>query len=94
MDDKAFLERLSQYPPLKERFSRMIDIIENSAGDASLADDAEECIIQESRQMNKEILASWADNQSTKRASEFESRHQTVVKSGKKKSPGTAPSEI
>jgi len=59
MNDDLLIKQLSKYPELKARFSRYLDIVENTNGDVGLADLAEECLIRESRQMNHQWDDYW-----------------------------------
>jgi len=93
MEDDVLIKRLSKHPKLKARFTRYLDIIENTKGDVGLADLAEESIIEESRQMNQETLQMWAERQNAQQGKQVEERHRNVSKAGKKNCVGTAHSE-
>ena len=89
MEDKSnLLKRLSKYPALGKRLEEILDVIENTSGEVTLADTAELCIIKEGRQLNQEALTYWANRQSERQANAFEQRHEQVSKSGKKNSTG------
>ena len=54
-------QRLQLYPALRASVERMLQIVENQRGDAFLADDAEELVVQEMRRYGQEALQTWAE---------------------------------
>jgi hypothetical protein len=54
-------ERLQEYPELRARFEEMLAIVENADGDIVKADEAEERVIQELRQLGQSALQGWAE---------------------------------
>lgn len=48
-DDKLFISRLKQHPKLRKRMESLLDVVENTAGDYTKADDAERHVIEELR---------------------------------------------
>jgi len=54
-------ERLREYPELRARFEEMLAIVENADGDIVKADEAEERVIQELRQLGQSALQGWAE---------------------------------
>jgi hypothetical protein len=86
------IDRLNQYPKLCESVEAILNIVENSAGDCTKADDAEQHTIDELRQMGTAVLHSWADT--TAQQTEEISQNQEVKlhRNGKKKSVGIPPS--
>ena len=67
-------ERLKDLPEVRARFERMLDVIENAAGDIEKAAEAERRVIEELRQMGNEVLHGWADRQHQKKEKEFDSK--------------------
>jgi hypothetical protein len=63
-------ERLKEYPELKGKIEKMLEIIENSGGDVEKAAEAERRIIEEMRQMANEVLHGWARRQQQKKEEE------------------------
>lgn len=90
--DITLEQRLSQYPSLKNRIELLINIIEDSAGDCQKANEAEMRVIEELRQMGSEALHSWSEHKK-QTTEDFDKEHHTAIKSGKKNSGGTPPSE-
>jgi hypothetical protein len=81
-------ERLKDQPEFKARIERMLDVIENAAGDVEKAAEAERRVIEELRQMGNEVLHGWARRQQQKKEVEFNSKL-GVNRSEKKTSTGT-----
>jgi hypothetical protein len=65
-------ERLREYPELRARFEEMLAIVENADGDIVKADEAEERVIEELRQLGQSALQGWAERKQrhVQRASE------------------------
>lgn len=59
--ERRLEERLREYPELRARFEEMLGIVENADGDIVKADEAEERVIQELRQLGHEALQGWAE---------------------------------
>ena len=91
--DITLEHRLSRYPSLKNRIELLINIIEDSAGDYQKANEAEMRVIEELRQMGGEALHCWSEHKIEQASEDFNKDHSTTVKSGKKNSGGTPPSE-
>lgn len=54
-------ERLRAYPELRARFEEMVAIVENAEGDIVKADEAEQRVIEELRQLGQSALQGWAE---------------------------------
>lgn len=59
--ERTLEERLREYPELRARFAEMLAIVENAAGDIVKADEAEERVIQELRELGQSALQGWAE---------------------------------
>ena len=59
--ERTLEERLREYPELRARFEEMLAIVENADGDIVKADEAEERVIQELRQLGQSALQGWAE---------------------------------
>ena len=59
-ESQEFIEGLERHPELYERFKELLQIVENADGDALTADEAEERVVQEIRQLGHEALQAWA----------------------------------
>lgn len=60
-EEGSLEERLREYPELGARFEEMLAIVENADGDIVKADEAEERVIQELRQLGQSALQGWAE---------------------------------
>ena len=85
-------ERLKDQPEFKARVEKLLDVIENAAGDIEKAAEAERRVIEELRQMGNEVLHGWARRQQQKKEEEFASKA-GVNRKGKKTSTGTPGTE-
>jgi hypothetical protein len=84
---KNLEERLREYPDLYERISELVAVVENAAGDVVKADEAEQRVIEELRQIGQTALQSWAQRKQAQveRAAEADPQ---LVRKGKKVSSG------
>jgi hypothetical protein len=65
------------------RFERILEVIENSAGDVEKAAEAEQQVAEELRQMGNEVLHGWARRQEQKKENKFNNA-KGVNRKGKK----------
>ena len=79
------------HPEVRARFERMLDLIENAAGDVEKAAEAERRVTEELRQMGNEVLHGWARRQEQKKEDEF-NKKEGVYRKEKKTSSGTRDS--
>lgn len=92
MTDKEFLEKLEQFPDLKNRFKEILSISANSGKDLiTLADDAEMKVIEQMRQLGKETLQDWANTEALRIALNVKRQVPNAQKHVKKNSGGTPP---
>lgn len=75
MTAEQIANKLSKYPELLNRVERFLDIIDNKDGRTTLADDAEDCVIEEMRGLGKEILGKWGEDEEKR-------RNQLILESG------------
>jgi hypothetical protein len=68
---RSLEERLKDLPEVRARFERMLELIENAAGDVEKAAEAERRVTEELRQMGNEVLHSWAGRQEQKKEEKF-----------------------
>jgi hypothetical protein len=76
-------ERTKDLPEVRARFERMLDVIENAAGDVEKAAEAERRVTEELRQMGSEVLHGWARRQEQKKEEKF-NNIEGVNRKGKK----------
>lgn len=90
---RSIEERLKAYPRLKERIESIINVVENSEGNIEKANEAEQRVIEELRQMGNDILHGWSENQSRKKEKEIKEKNKDVNIHSKKNSIGIRLSE-
>ena len=88
---EELVKRLERHPAMKARMERVLDVLENAAGDLSRADDAERRAIDELRAMGQEVLQAWGEGQAQRGALELEAGG-GVVRQAKKNCIGSARS--
>ena len=59
--EQHLINRLKQHPKLLDRMEALLNVVENSAGDCTKADDAEQYVIEELRKMGNDALHCWAN---------------------------------
>jgi hypothetical protein len=88
-----FEERFKKYPYLRSRVESILDIVEDASGNIDKADEAEQLLIDEMRQMGKEALHDWAVGKEQEKVKDLLHDRDGIKKHSKKKFPGTRPSE-
>jgi len=90
MTDKEFLEALEKHPNLKNRFKEVLSIANNSGHElVTLADEAEEQVISQMRQLGRETLQEWANNEVSRVSNNVTAQRKDAKKHIKKNSGGT-----
>lgn len=90
--EQHLINRLKQHPKLLDRMEALLNVVENSEGDCTKADDAEQYVIEELRKMGSDALHCWADTAVNKTAAHLREQQPELHGDGKKKSAGTRPS--
>jgi len=90
--ERRLEERLREYPELRARFEEMLAIVENANGEIVKADDAEERVIQELRQLGRSAVQSWAERKQRRLQTDYEGRT-GISRKEKKTSIGTRGSD-
>jgi hypothetical protein len=54
-------ERLQKYPGLRERLEALVAVVENASGDVVKADEAEQRVVEEIRQVGQAAFQAWAE---------------------------------
>jgi len=95
MSDKKLnlYERLENYPYLKSRFKSILDIVEDASCSVDKADEAEQLLIDEMRQLGKEALHDWAVGKERQKVEELLDNKDDIRGHSKKKFLGTRPLE-
>lgn len=81
-------ERLNRHPKFRDKVEELLDIVDNKSGDANKADDAEDLIWEELRQMGQQAMQEWAERKHDRVVAESENREE-LSKKEKKGSTGT-----
>ena len=85
---ESLAERLQKHPHLQARIETLLGVVENTTGDAVKADEAEQRVAEELRQMGHEALQAWAERKQARVEAESENRSDLSRKE-KKGSTGT-----
>jgi len=86
-------EELKNYPYLRSRFETILDIVGDKAGSIDRADEAEQLLIDEMRQLGKEALHDWAVGKEVEKVTELIHDTDGIKNHVKKKFHGTPPSD-
>ena len=92
-NDESFIARLNQHPKLRERMESLLNVVENTAGNCIKADDAEQHVIEEIRQMGNDALHCWGNTAVNKESKQLREQRPELHGNGKKKSAGIQLSE-
>ena len=82
--EQRFMERLRQHPELQARFESILELAHNPDGPLKTADQVEELLIEELRQLGNVSMNQWAQ-QAEARVSEELKAADATVRSRKKK---------
>ncbi len=85
---EELVERLNRHPEFRDKVEELLDIADNKSGDANKADDAEDLIWEELREMGQRIFQDWAQRKHDRVVEESENRKELSRKE-KKGSTGT-----
>lgn len=82
--EQRFLERLREHPELLSRFESILELAHNKDGPLKTADQVEELLIEELRQLGNVSMNQWAQQAQTRVSEELNAADDTV-RSRKKK---------
>jgi len=85
---ERLVERLRQYPELEAKVEQLLDVMDNRSGEANKADDAEELIWEELRQIGQRAMQGWAERKQERLVGEIDNR-KGLSRKEKKGSTGT-----
>lgn len=83
-EEILLIEQLRQQPLIRERVESILAIARNAEGPLKTADEVEELLIEEMRQLGNTTLCEWA-TQAEERVSRELQRQDSTVRSRKKK---------
>lgn len=78
-------QRLAHRPEVLARLHQLADTLEQSVGDDCTADQAEERVSEQVRQLAQEVLAQWAHEAHAHTQAQVPTRHPSAIRHGKKK---------
>jgi hypothetical protein len=81
-------EQMNRHPEFRDKVKEMLDIMDNKSGEANKADDAEDLIWEELRQMGQRAMQDWAERKNERIVAESDTRRE-LSKKEKKGSTGT-----
>jgi hypothetical protein len=79
-------ERLAHRPEVLQRLHQLADTLEQSVGDDCTADQAEERVSQQVRQLARELLEQWAREANAHTQAKTPQQHPDALRHGKKNS--------
>lgn len=77
--------RLAHRPEVLARLHQLADTLDQSAGDDCTADQAEERVSAQVRQLALEVLAQWAHEANVHTQAQVTAQHPAAIRYGKKK---------
>ena len=83
--EARFLEGLRQHPELRERMQSILDLAGNQEGPLKTADEVEELLIEEIRQLGHGTMTQWARTAQERVTTELQREDPTVVSRKKKR---------
>ena len=78
-------QRLAQRPAVLARLHQLADTLDESVGDESTADHAEERVTEQVRRLAQEVLGQWAREAQAHTQDQVPTRHPEAIHHGKKK---------
>jgi hypothetical protein len=78
-----FLQRLQHYPELQAKFESLLNVVENAAGDATKADEAEQRVFEELRSMGQQAIQAWAERKQQRIETDCDARSDLARKQKK-----------
>ena len=85
---EALVEQLNRHPEFRDKVKELLDIMDNKSGEANHADDAEDLIWEELREMGQRAMQDWAERKHERVVAQSDNRKE-LSKKEKKGSTGT-----
>ena len=82
-NSSEFLQRLQRHPELQAKFDALLDVVDNAAGDASKADEAEQRVFEELRLMGQQAIQAWAERKQQRIEADCDARSDLARKEKK-----------
>ena len=77
-------QRLNGHPELKTKIESLLLVVENAQGDVTLADAAEQRVLEEIRMLGQTALQEWAVRQQQQQSEAYRQQNPTAYRGGKK----------
>jgi len=84
-DEIRIVEQLRQHPEIRARVEHILDLARNEEGPLKTADEVEELLVQEIRQLGNVTMRQWATQAEERVSTELRSRDPTVLSRKKKR---------
>jgi hypothetical protein len=81
---RSLEQRLAHRPEVLQRLHQLADTLDQSVGDDCTADQAEERVSEQVRQLAQEVLAQWAQEANAHTQAQVPTRHPSALHHGKK----------
>jgi histidinol dehydrogenase len=82
-------QRLHQHPHLRTKVEELLAVVENTEGDLTSADAAEQRVIEEIRKLGQAALQGWAEQQNQQQTQALREKSPELHRSRQKNSTGT-----
>lgn len=86
--------RLNHHPELKAKIEALLLVVENAQGDLLKANEAEQRVIEEIRQLGQAALQGWANRQNQAQSEQFIKDYPNAHRTREKNSTGTVGLEV
>lgn len=86
--ESRLLEQLRQHPEMMARVQSILDLARNEEGPLKTADEVEELLVQEIRQLGNVTMRQWATRAEERVSTELRSQDSTVLSRKKKADVG------
>ncbi len=90
---KSLEQRLENHPNIRRKVEALLDAVEDRSGDFDLADDIEEYLIEQMREIAREALCDWAVRKENGKVAELVETSESAKNHSKKNSGGTRLSD-
>lgn len=86
--------RLNHHPELKAKIEALLLVVENAEGDLVKANEAEQQVMEEIRQLGQAALQGWANRQNQVQSEQFIKNYPKAHRTRKKNFTGTVGLEV
>jgi hypothetical protein len=83
--ESDLIERLRKHPAIMDRVQKILEIAEDAGGPTKTADEIEELLMEEMRQLGGATLEGWAAQAQERVGQQFKEKHPAALKRKKKR---------